>query len=135
MRFDDLVRYLEEVRRVLKKQGAFLCTYLLLNDRSLQAIANKKAHFILIHKAGEHSLTFDEKCPKEGIGHDEKEVMRLYNDLGFKVSRIEYGTWPENFTVDLQDVIIAAKSNKRGHLHRWPLRKIQIPCLTSCCPQ
>lgn len=109
MRFDDMVYYLREIYRVLKKDGKFLSTYLLLNDGSLQAISKKESHFNLIYQVGEHSRTFSEKCPEEGIGHDEHELMRTYDEIGLRASLIEYGSWPRKYTEDLHDVVIATK--------------------------
>lgn len=107
---DDLENYLREISRMLEVGGRCLISYFLLNEESLRHI-----------EAG-HSSTFDFKyevdnyrvvsleVPEEAIAFDESWITNLYQKLGLKIVRLEYGSWcgRANY-LSYQDLILAVK--------------------------
>lgn len=106
---DDLENYLAEVARVLMKGGRCLITYFLLNEESLTLI-----------EAGESTLdlryvfdmyrTISPDVPEQAIAFDESWIEGLYERLGLRVVRLDYGSWcgREKY-LSYQDLILAVK--------------------------
>jgi SAM-dependent methyltransferase len=106
---DDLKNYLREVARMLAVGGRCLISYFLLNEESLRHV-----------EAGESTLdlkyVFDQyrvislEVPEEAIAFDESWVASLYQEMGLKIVRLDYGSWcgRKDF-LSYQDLVLAVK--------------------------
>lgn len=106
---DDLENYLSEISRVMAVGGRCLISYFLLNEESLRHV-----------EAGEGTLdlkyVFDNyrvislEVPEDAIAFDESWVRNLYEKLGLKIVRLDYGSWcgRRNY-LSYQDLVLAVK--------------------------
>jgi SAM-dependent methyltransferase len=106
---DDLKNYLREVARMLETGGRCLISYFLLNEESLRHV-----------EAGEGTLdlkyVFDNyrvislEVPEDAIAFDESWVKNLYEEMGLKIVRLDYGSWcgRKDF-LSYQDLVLAVK--------------------------
>ena len=110
MRTNDLINYMNEISRVLKKGGRTFITYFLLNDHSKSAIDNDES-VIKFKYFVEDFMTNDKENPEEAIAFDEKFIKDLYVDNKLRIIEpIRYGSWcRDNDYLSFQDIIIAEK--------------------------
>ena len=89
-----IFQYVREVSRVLRPRGTFLCTMLLLNQRSMQFI-NKRATqpYAFPHRTPESWHDFELR-PLFNVAHPEEALRRVCIKSGLMVKEpIRYGEW------------------------------------------
>lgn len=106
---DDMLNYLGEVHRVLKKGGRCLITYFLLNEESL-SLMGSKASTLNFKYSGDRYRTTSEPLPELAIALDEEWVRQRYKDVGLTITRIDYGSWCARPTyLSYQDLVLAVR--------------------------
>jgi SAM-dependent methyltransferase len=105
----ELEHYLFEIRRVMKTDGRCLISYFLLNDESLSLIEAGKStlDFKYVH---EEYRVVSEETPEAAIAFDQQWVERLYQKLGLKIKRLDFGSWcGREHYLSYQDLVLAFK--------------------------
>ena len=95
-------RYLEELSRVVKQGGHVLVSLLLMNDEALSAIARDATLFVFEEPFGEHSWTLDRSQPLDAVAVSQEWFSDAASEQRFEVTRVEYGTWRENRSWEVQ---------------------------------
>ena len=121
MRPDGVRNYLNEIKRLLKKEGRCFITYFLINETSTQLIQESNNIKIFLYGLKLTVPTFrcqfdgfyaeEEAVPEKIIAFDESMVRSLYSDAGLSISgNIHYGCWcgREQY-LSYQDIIVAEK--------------------------
>lgn len=106
---DDLENYLSEIARMLDEGGRCLISYFLLNEESLRHVEAGEGTLDLKYVFDIYRVVSLE-VPEEAIAFDESWVRNLYEKLGLKIVRIDYGSWcgRKNY-LSYQDLILAVK--------------------------
>jgi SAM-dependent methyltransferase len=106
---DDLQNYLSEIRRVLMHGGRCLITYFLLNDESLPLIERGQSTLDFKYVFDKYR-TISPEVKELAVAFDEAWIRWLYQELGLKILRVDYGSWcaRENY-LSYQDLILAVK--------------------------
>jgi len=95
---DDVINYLHQIYRTLKKDGRCFMTFFISNE---QKILNPNFNFKYQHK--EYRLR-DEKVPEVAIAYEENYLKQLFSKIGFTILEpIHYESWYN------QDYIIVKK--------------------------
>ena len=107
---EDLETYLAEVHRVLMSGERCLVSYFLLTEQSHELSAGGKStlDFKNIFD-GYRAVSRD--LPELAVAFEEQWIFDLYEKVGLKITRLEYGSWcgREN-AMTYQDLILAEKS-------------------------
>jgi len=108
---DEIKNYLNEIARVLKKNGRCYITYFLLNEDSRKRIKlGLSKEFTFKYKL-EGCYTESDTLPERAIAYDEEDIRKFYSQCNLSIREpISYGKWSglENFEYG-QDRIIANK--------------------------
>ena len=105
----EVDHYLGEIRRMLRPKGRCLASFFLLNDESLQLIAEKKSKQSLPFRFGD-CLIQDEHLPESAIAHPEAWVAERYRAHGLTIQRIAYGSWcGRTEFLSCQDLVLCMK--------------------------
>jgi ubiquinone/menaquinone biosynthesis C-methylase UbiE len=106
----DVEHYMNEIRRVLKKQGRSFITYFLLNEESLRLISDGQSREDFKHNLGQFR-TADNNIPEHCIAYDEAFIIKLYNNCRLEIKHpILYGLWcGRKLFTSYQDIIISIK--------------------------
>lgn len=106
---DDLENYLREVSRMLEVGGRCLISYFLLNNESLRHVEAGESTLDLKYVFERYRVVSLE-VPEEAIAFDESWVKGLYEKLGLKIIRLDYGSWcgRKDF-LSYQDLVLAVK--------------------------
>lgn len=106
-----LFQYIRQISRVLKPNGVFLGTMLLLNQQSMEFI-NKQTRppYQFIHRKPESWHDFESR-PLFNVAHLEESVRRVFIKSNLMIREpIRYGEWCESrIALSGPDVIIAQK--------------------------
>jgi ubiquinone/menaquinone biosynthesis C-methylase UbiE len=104
----EVLNYLTEIQRVLKKGGISFVTFFLLDKTAWKYVKSDMSRF---NYDFEGCRVIDPAIPGASIAFDEKQILAYYNRTGFKINHpILYGKWAkrEEF-VSYQDIIISEK--------------------------
>lgn len=107
---DGLENYLSEIARVLKPGGRGLMTFYLLNQESLQAIAENRSAIAFKHDFQTHRL-LDVNIPESAVAYPEEFMMQICHKQGLKIQQpIYYGSWcGRTQFLSAQDVVLVSK--------------------------
>lgn len=106
---NDLEHYLSEVYRVMQKGGRCLISYFLLNEESRRLIEERKNKEHFNHRYGQ-CLVASAEVPEDVIAYPEDWIMELYERVGLKTQRVDYGSWSgREHPLSYQDLVLAAK--------------------------
>ena len=108
---EDVDNYFSEIKRVMKKNGKCLLTFLLLNTDSLESIHEKKSK-IIFEQIEEKFFLMYKDIPEHSIAYEENFVRSLYEKYGMTIKEpIQYGSWSgrDDF-LSFQDLIISINS-------------------------
>jgi len=105
-----IVRYLTEIRRVLKDDGRCLITMFLLNDDSRQHIKRHLSSQVPRKYESGYAVA-DETYPEAAVFYDEPFLTKLVGEHGFRLARpVWYGTWYGcKSGYEYQDVVVLEK--------------------------
>ena len=106
---NDMRSYLSEVHRMLEVRGRCLVSYFLLNEEALRLIDSGKSTLPFNHEY-ERYRTISREVPELAIAFDEAWLTELYQDVGLKLIRLDYGSWcGRGSYLSYQDLILATK--------------------------
>jgi SAM-dependent methyltransferase len=104
----DVEHYLSEVYRVMGP-GRCLISYFLLNDESRRLIAAGRST-IGFKIVRDGYTTTSAEIPEHAVAFEESFITSLYGRLGFKIARLDYGSWcGRDEFLSYQDLILAVK--------------------------
>jgi SAM-dependent methyltransferase len=107
---DDLENYLSEVARMLARDGRCLISYFLLNEESVRHVEAGEGTLDLGYVFDNYRVVSTE-VPEEAIAFDEGWVKNLYDKLGLKIVRLDYGSWCGRAAyLSYQDLVLAVKT-------------------------
>ncbi|HSK62683.1 MAG TPA: class I SAM-dependent methyltransferase [Pyrinomonadaceae bacterium] len=109
----EVEHYMGEIARVLKTGGRCFISFFLLNEETLNLIAQGKNTYHLPYQVGPTRVASREK-PELAIGFDEDYVEQLYDKFGLEIKRpIYYGAWSgRDEYLSYQDQIFAFKKTR-----------------------
>lgn len=113
--FDSAVNYIREMIRVTKPQGTFFATFILLNQRSMQAVDKKPEHPFKFDKR-EHDGWYEYiNRPFWNIALPEMAIRRVFVQSGMMIKDpIRYGEWCGSAAaITGHDVLVAIKGQWR----------------------
>jgi SAM-dependent methyltransferase len=106
---DAVTNYLSEVHRVLETRGRCLISYFLLNEDSLRLMDSGNSTLRFDH-VYERYRTISRDVPESAIAFEETWIRRLYEEVGLKLLRLDYGSWcGRGNHLSYQDLILATK--------------------------
>jgi ubiquinone/menaquinone biosynthesis C-methylase UbiE len=100
--------YISEIGRVLKPGAKSFISFFLLNDESKRLIADGKSKTALDHACGDYSVG-DLEFPETAVGLSESLIRQYYDEAGFDVTAIHYGSWCRSDGPFYQDVVLAVR--------------------------
>lgn len=107
---EDVVGYLKQIFRVLKKGGTCFCTFFIINEESKQLMNSSDGiHFNLNY--GNYYL-HNINVKEANVAYDENYLTHLTETTGFKTDNKHYGYWSgreKNKSVDFQDILVLKK--------------------------
>lgn len=104
-------RYLQETARVLKMRSTAVVTAFLINDESAPLISAGKSSLPLLPD-GNHWV-LDRDFPETAIGLTEFDFLNWCRDAGFRITRIDYGSWcGRSAYFSYQDLIVIHRSGR-----------------------
>jgi SAM-dependent methyltransferase len=113
----ELLNYLAEVARVMKRGATCLITYCLRNKESMELNAEYKNIWCWSPMNG--YWTTNPKNPEDLTSYDERFIRGLYDGNGLAIDAFHYGSWcGRTDTLTQQDVIVARKV--RSNLSAYP---------------
>ncbi|MEA2165456.1 MAG: hypothetical protein QOK37_3583 [Thermoanaerobaculia bacterium] len=105
----DVEHYLSEIERVLAPGGRCLISYFLLNDESRRLIAAGRSTLDFKFVRDGYT-TISELVPEHAVAFDERFIRSLYERLGLKIARLDYGSWcGRDEFLSYQDLVLAVK--------------------------
>jgi ubiquinone/menaquinone biosynthesis C-methylase UbiE len=106
----DVNNYLNEIFRVLKKNGKCLISYFLINGESNRLIKTKESPLSFSHIRTDCRVN-DKNTPEIAVAYDEEYVRTMYANNGLKITEpIKYGSWcGRRSWLSYQDIILALK--------------------------
>jgi SAM-dependent methyltransferase len=109
----EVENYLGQISRVLKPGKRCLITYFLLNQESMELVANGKSSLDFKYTEGV-CRTMDLLNPEAAVGYEENYILDLYQKFRLTVKTpIHYGSWcGRSSYLSYQDIIIATKDAK-----------------------
>ena len=115
IRFDSAANYIKEISRVLKPQGTFFATFILLNQRSMQAVDKKPKHPFKFDKREHDGWHEYVTRPFWNIALPEMAIRRTYVKTGMMIKEpIRYGEWcGSNAAITGHDVVVSIKGQWR----------------------
>lgn len=108
---EDAYFYLNEVRRVLKKDGVAIITFFYLDDHYNQAKGLPKDWVFekKITPDGSWRTAHTVKLPEERVGVTKRELDNLIDSVGLRIKEYYPGKWKGSPGAYFQDVIILEK--------------------------
>ncbi|MBN1309371.1 MAG: class I SAM-dependent methyltransferase [Chitinispirillaceae bacterium] len=111
---EDVVNYITQISRVVKKSGRLLSTWFLINGESQTLIGRHPEALQIRFPLAAHPkiYTVNVRNPEDAIGFDETFVRSAFSNNGLKiVEPIRYGSWcrRDDYT-SYQDIIVCEKS-------------------------
>jgi SAM-dependent methyltransferase len=109
---EEVIRYVEEIHRVLKKGGSAYLTFFILNENSIRQMKQSDHEFNFQYDHVSYRL-LDEKVKSANVAYDEKYLFeKVIPSSKFKIASIEYGTWStlsKSSPIRFQDLVVITK--------------------------
>ncbi len=109
---EEVMRYMEEIHRVLKTGGQAYLTFFILNSTSSEQMKRKGNEFHFQYDHGTFRL-MNEEVKSANVAYDEDHVFNTMIPPGkFKIESVEYGTWStmqKGNPIAFQDRVVIAK--------------------------
>lgn len=109
---EEVIRYVEEIHRVLKKGGHAYLTFFVLNERSKAQMIHGHNEFNFQYDHGNYRL-LDEKVKSANVAYEESYLLNtIIPKPKFQLMSIEYGTWSsmeKGNPIAFQDRIVISK--------------------------
>lgn len=103
----DLEHYLEEIRRLIRRDGQVLATFFLLNQEQRQlAVAGRNAIDFL--ETGSWYMVRDHEVPESAVAYEEDRLLAMVTAMGFRlVGPVRHGTWSgREDGLSFQDIVV-----------------------------
>jgi SAM-dependent methyltransferase len=108
----EVIRYVEEIHRVIKKGGHAYLTFFVLNPDSMRQMKEGENEFNFQYDHGTYRL-LDEKVKSANVAYDEKYLFdSVIFSSKFTTKSIEYGTWStmqKGSPISFQDRLVITK--------------------------
>jgi len=106
----DIVHYVDEIKRVLKPGGRCLASFFLIDDTARKLMPDPKSQFDFKHAVPSGGFTVDPGRPEGAIAFDQDDAVSIFVAAGMKVRKpLVYGNWSGREGVGQQDYIISVK--------------------------
>ena len=105
---DDVDHYMSEIARVMKPGARSVITYFLLNDRTLEAIAERRTEPAFRHKRKGYRID-SRRMPEGAVALEEDRVRAMYDRYGLTIENAIEGRWSGIESQTGQDIVIASK--------------------------
>ena len=109
---EEVIRYVEEIQRVLKTGGYAYLTFFVLNENSKAQMTRGKNEFNFQYDHGNYRL-LDEKVKSANVAYEEKYLFsEIIKPHQFEMVSTEYGTWSiqeKGSLIAFQDRIVIKK--------------------------
>lgn len=115
LRFEWAVNYIRQISRVLKPQGIFFGTFILLNQRSMESIERRTEHPFKFDKRDHDGWYEYEPRPLWNVALPEMPIRRIFVSSGMMIKEpIRYGEWCGSAAaITGHDVVTAIKGQWR----------------------
>ena len=107
----DMEHYVDEISRVLKKNGKGLITCFLLNPESESLIAAGKSSLAMAYKYENGSKACDPDYLEAAVAHEQGFVLDMFARRALKVEIAQLGTWCGRKADYYQDIIRVTGKN------------------------
>lgn len=105
----DTANYLNQIARVMKKDGRCLASFFLLNPEIKKQMEENKILFKFLHPFEGYSL-MDKKVKEANVAYDETTLLSLLEASGLEAESIHRGSWSNGSSpLDFQDIVILRK--------------------------
>ena len=109
---EGIIRYLKEIKRMMRPNGKCLGTFFLLDDAWRRVQKDGKRSLDLAHRLNDHTFYLNKEDPLHAIGYDEIWLRDVPKKLGLEVVQIRNGTWAGKIDYDfLQDIVVFKKAD------------------------
>jgi hypothetical protein len=104
----DMIQYLHQIRRVIRKNGKCYLTLFLLNEESRPSMASHDG----LDFRNDHGYyrTLNDNVREANVAYDENYLFeKILPETKFKVGLLKYGFWsgrPKEESLDFQDTLI-----------------------------
>lgn len=106
----EMEHYLHETTRCLRKNGAALITFFLLNEES-KALIERGQSPLTFAFSREGCRVNDDLVPEYAVAYDESVIRQLCNNVGLSVNALHYGAWCGRADyVSYQDMLVVRKN-------------------------
>jgi SAM-dependent methyltransferase len=104
---DDVLHYLTEISRVLRRDGMCVSSVFLLNEHSRRGIESGKSFMTFPHRSiSDEYRLHDISRPEAAVAIDESFVKEAYRTAGLTIKSVRRGLWWSGTPSD-QDVIVS----------------------------
>jgi SAM-dependent methyltransferase len=101
-----VVRYLSEIRRVLRPGAIAVTTWLLFDEARLPAVISDRSTYPMRHTLDEATRYAAAEDPLRAIAFEEGLVQTLIRQAGLEVVVVERGTWAREPGRVFQDLVV-----------------------------
>lgn len=131
----DILRYLSEIRRVLKPGGRAVTTWFLFDEARLSAILSAETSALpMVNEINAVTRFYDSRDPLWAICYDERHVLTMVAAAGLEVVETVHGAWCGTQSTTGQDLLVLTRAHRESSpphpVHRWARRVVRrLPSL------
>lgn len=105
---EEVKRYLDELRRVLRLDGRALLTFFLIDSDASERMRRKECALRFERVAGAGYWTIDPRAPERAIAYEENDLREMLTDAGLAIAEpIRRGSWSgRRDALEFQDVVL-----------------------------
>jgi hypothetical protein len=107
---DEVARYLDEIRRVLRPGGRCLATFFVLDAEALTRMHGPRSTHRFVHAGPGYRTTRPDR-PEDAVAYREEDLRNLYERARLRIGGpIYYGSWSGRARArEGQDMVLARR--------------------------
>src|SRR5207244_396487 len=107
---EEVARYLDEIRRVLRPGGRCLATYFILDDEARARMHGPRSAYCFAHEGPGYRTTRPDR-PEDAVAYTEGDLRALYVWAGLRIEGpIHFGSWSGRAPArEGQDLVLARR--------------------------